>query len=89
MLAQQRVELRFDRADRNEVAAGAFIDAVEMRAAVEEILVAALGPAPASRVMSKNIDISDAAPSHIAVSTTWPLPDFEASSMAASTPTTR
>src|SRR4051812_2779494 len=47
MLAQQRVELRFDRADRNEVAAGAFIDAVEMRAAVEKILVAALGPAPA------------------------------------------
>ena len=31
--------------------------------------------------MSKNIDISDAAPSHIAASTTWPLPDFEASSM--------
>src|SRR4030095_4027854 len=30
-----------------ELAAGAFEDAVEMRAAVEEILVAALGPAPA------------------------------------------
>ena len=38
--------------------------------------------------MSKNIDISDAAPSHIAVSTTWPLPDLPASSSAASTPTT-
>ena len=40
MLAQQRVELRFDRADRNEVSTGAFIDAVEMRAAVEKILLA-------------------------------------------------
>jgi len=39
--------------------------------------------------MSKNIDISEAAPSHIAASTTCPLPDFLASSSAASTPTTR
>ena len=45
VLAQQRVELRLDRADRDEIAAGAFIDAVEMRAAVEEVLVAAFGPA--------------------------------------------
>ena len=45
MRAQQRVELRLDRADRNEMAAGAFIDAIEMRASVEEILVAAFGPA--------------------------------------------
>src|SRR5664279_3928354 len=35
MLPQQRVELRLDRADRNELATRAFIDAVEMRAAVE------------------------------------------------------
>src|SRR6266550_75253 len=40
VLAQQRVELRLDRADRNEPAAGALIDAIEMRAAIEEIAVA-------------------------------------------------
>src|SRR5689334_24748875 len=45
MLAQESVELRLDRADRDEIAAGAFIDAVEMRAAVQEILVAAFHPA--------------------------------------------
>jgi hypothetical protein len=45
MLAQQRVKLRLDRADRNEIAASAFIDAVEMRATVEKIPLAAFGPA--------------------------------------------
>ena len=44
-LAQQRIELWFDRADRNEVGTGAFIDAVEMRAAIQEIAVAPFGPA--------------------------------------------
>ena len=48
-LAQQRVELRFDRADRDELAAGAFIDAVKMRAAVEEIGLALIGPASRRR----------------------------------------
>src|SRR6266404_5090079 len=43
-LPQQRVELRFDRADRNEVAARAFVDAVKMCAAVEEIALARLTP---------------------------------------------
>ena len=79
--------MRFDRADRDEIAAGTFIDAVEMCAAVEEILSRPSTQRPIA-VMSKNIDISDAAPSHIAASTTWPLPDFYASSRAASTPTT-
>jgi len=49
MLAQQRVKLRLDRADRNEVAAGAFINAVEMRATVEEIAFASLYPAADGR----------------------------------------
>src|ERR1700687_2360404 len=44
MLMQQRVELRLDRTNRNEFAAGAFVDAVEVRAAVEEIALALLGP---------------------------------------------
>src|SRR5436190_23190241 len=44
MLAQQGIKLRLDRTDRNEVAAGAFKDAVEMRAAVEEIALARFGP---------------------------------------------
>ena len=44
VLAQQRIKLRLDRTDRNEVAAGAFIDAVEVRAAVEEIAIAPFDP---------------------------------------------
>ena len=44
-VSQQRVELRLDRADRHELAAGAFIDVVEMRAAIEKITLAPLGPA--------------------------------------------
>jgi len=59
-----------------------------MRAAVEEIVLAPSTQRPAA-ARSKNIDISEAAPSHIAASTTCPLPDLDASSSAASTPTTR
>src|SRR5256885_1331027 len=44
VLPQQCVELRLNRTDRNEVAAGAFIDAVEMGAAVEKIAFSPLGP---------------------------------------------
>src|SRR5690242_19867089 len=40
MLTQQGIELRFDRSNRNEITAGTFINAVEMRAAVEEITLA-------------------------------------------------
>lgn len=40
------------------------------------------------RSWPKNIDISEAAPSHIAASTTWPLPDFDDSG-ALQAPTTR
>ena len=54
MLAQQRVELRLDRSDRDEIAAGAFIDAVEMRAAVKKILITALGPAAHCRHVEKH-----------------------------------
>jgi hypothetical protein len=39
--------------------------------------------------MSKNMVIKDAAPSHMAASTTWPWPERLASSMAASMPITR
>src|SRR5712671_181397 len=45
-MVRMGAKLRLDRADRDKVAAGAFIDPVEMRAAVEEILLAALDPAP-------------------------------------------
>src|SRR5438270_517865 len=44
VLAQQGIKLRLDRTDRNEIAAGAFIDTIEMRAAVEEIALARFGP---------------------------------------------
>jgi len=59
----KRIELRLDRSDRDEIAAGAFIDAVEMRAAVEEVLISAFRFQRPIAVMSKNIDISEAAPS--------------------------
>src|SRR3954447_18060614 len=39
-LTQQCIELRLDRANRDEVAAGTFIDTLEMRAAVQEIALA-------------------------------------------------
>ncbi|OIQ66162.1 hypothetical protein GALL_522720 [mine drainage metagenome] len=53
-LPQQRVELRLDRADRNEFAAGALIDAVEVRSAVEEIALAFFGPAAHRRQVEEH-----------------------------------
>src|SRR5258708_14930345 len=44
VLAQQCIKLRLDRADRNEPAAGTFIDAIKMRAAVQKIALALVGP---------------------------------------------
>src|SRR5579863_10730215 len=44
-LAQLRVKLRLDRSDRDEIAAGALIDAVKMRPAIEKVVFAALDPA--------------------------------------------
>src|SRR5579872_109020 len=44
-LPKQRVELRFDRSDGNEMATGASIDAVKMRPPIEEIAFTVLGPA--------------------------------------------
>jgi hypothetical protein len=41
---QQRVEFWFGRADRNEVTATALIDAIEVRAAIEKIALALVGP---------------------------------------------
>ena len=44
-LAQQGIELRLDRADRDEVTASTLIDAVKVRAAVQKIALAPFGPA--------------------------------------------
>ncbi len=44
LLAQQRVELRFDRADRDVLAVGAFIGVIEMRAGIEQVDPALVAP---------------------------------------------
>src|ERR1700733_8358155 len=54
MLPQQGVKLRFDRPDRNEMAAGALIDAVEMRAAVEEVAPSLSAPTASGREVKEH-----------------------------------
>ena len=88
VLAQQRVELRLDRADRDEVAAGAFIDAVEVRAAVEEVLLAPFGPAADRGHVEEHRHQRCRAVAHRGIDH-LALAGFCASSSAASTPTTR
>ena len=76
--AQPGVELRLDCADREMAAVGALVDPIEVRAAVEQVRLAAFVPA-AHRRQAKNWVISDAAPSHIAASITCPRPESRAS----------
>ena len=84
-LHELRVEVRFDRTDRDELPVGRLVDVVERRARVEH------GSCPARprsrwRVRAKNGVSISAAPSTMAASITWPWPVRAASNAAHAIP---
>ena len=65
--AQRLIELRFERADRDESAVGAFVGAVERRAAVEQIRTAALLPLSAGEQREEDRQQARGAVAHGAI----------------------